>query len=212
MSDDTQFDRRWTDWAMRVQAIGQIGKTYTKDPFDRDRFDELLSIANEILASLAHTEVGKVESLFLPEKGYTTPKVDLRAGVFKEGRILMVRERSDGKWTLPGGWADILETPIEGVIREVKEESGFDIANPRLVAVIDRGAHDYRPRYPYHIYKLFFLAELVGGSATANLEVDEIGFFALEELPDLSLSRVLPQDITRLFRFASGEEKGVYCD
>ncbi|WP_286232743.1 NUDIX hydrolase [Thalassotalea sediminis] len=191
---------QWVSWVKRLQAISQTGKAYSKDKFDIERFDELASISHQMLAQLADTPVPKAENLFIPETGYPTPKVDLRAGVIKNNKILLVRERQDNRWTLPGGWADVCETPSQGIVREVYEESGFNVTNPTLVAIKDRDIHPYVPKYPQHIYKLFFLCTFESGQPLTNIEISEIDFFERDNLPELSESRVLRDDIELMFR------------
>ena len=204
----------WLDRIQLIRSIAQTGLQYCKNEYDIERYEKLQSLAYEMYEDVSNAPIEKITNFFIPDTGYATPKVDLRAGVFKEGKILLVKERSDGKWTLPGGWADVLESPSEGIIREVKEESGFDIIKPTLVAVIDREKHEYQPAYPNHIYKLFFIAELTGGEAKINLEVDEIDFFPRDQLPELSVDRVLEKDITRLFDVNNSAEAihEVYSD
>ncbi len=139
---------QWMNWAKQLQALSQAGQAYSKDKFDLERFDEIANISHQMIAQLANTSVERVEQLFVPEVGYPTPKVDLRAGVIKDGKILLVREREDNCWTMPGGWADVCETPSTGVIREVLEESGYHVSHPKLVAIKDRDVHAYLPKYP----------------------------------------------------------------
>lgn len=203
---------QWLEWAKQLQAISQIGKTYSKDPYDLERFDQIAEIAYGMFADLGAVPVEKVADLFLPESGYATPKIDLRGGVIRENEILLVLERADQRWTLPGGWADVNETPSEGVMREVFEESGLVVANPRLVAIKDRSVHPYRPTYPFHIYKMFFLCDYVSGEAQPNLEVSDVGFFALESLPPLSESRIMGEDLEMLFRYNENRDLPVYVD
>ncbi len=202
----------WLDWAKQLRAIAQTGEAYSKDPYDLERFAQVKGIAEQMFADLSDQPLERVQELFLPEKGYPTPKVDLRAGVIRDGKILLVREREDNCWTLPGGWGDVCETPSNGVVREVLEESGFVVNNPRLVAIKDRAIHPYRPEFPYHIYKLFFLCEYQGGEAQDNIEISEIDFFAPETLPHLSLSRVLPDDIQMMFDYAAQPDKPPLVD
>lgn len=202
----------WMKWAKQLQALSQAGQAYSKDKFDLERFDEIASISHQMVAQLADTSVEKVEQLFVPEAGYPTPKVDLRAGVIKDGKILLVREREDGCWTLPGGWADVCETPSEGVIREVLEESGYHVGQPKLVAIKDRDVHPYLPKFPQHIYKMFFLCTFESGQPQTNIEISDIGFFALDELPPLSQSRVLKSDIEFMFKRFKHPESEVLVD
>ncbi len=190
----------WTDWVKQIQAIAQAGQTYTKDKYDQERFDQLSELAKQMFAQLSSAPIEQIKQVFIPETGYPTPKIDLRAAVIKDNKILLVREREDNRWTLPGGWADVCETASTGVMREVEEESGYIVDNPRLIRIKDRAVHDYQPEYPFHIYKLFFLCDLVGGEAKENLEVSEIGFFAIDEIPPLSSGRTSMDDIHTAFK------------
>ncbi len=200
------------EWAKKLQAISQAGHTYSKDKFDLERFDQIQQIAFEMLSEISDEPIEKIANLLIPETGYPTPKVDVRAGVIRDNKILLVREREDGCWTLPGGWADVCETPSRGVIREVLEESGFVVRQPRLIAVKDRDVHPYTPKYPFHIYKMIFLCELVSGEAKANIEISEIDFFSFDNLPELSQGRTLPDDIKLIFEHANNPALNVYID
>lgn len=192
----------WIDWVEQIRAIAQNGITYAQDGFDLERYHQLKTIAHEMTARLTGAPVDQVDDYFLPEKGYTTPKIDLRGGVFKEGKILLVRERSDNCWALPGGWGDIGESPSKGVVREIFEESGFTANAIKLAAIRDAHQHPYHPRCPHHVYKLLFLCELTGGQATANLEISDIGFFDIQQLPELSRERTIKEDIHLLMNHA----------
>ena len=132
--------------------------------------------------------------------GYATPKVDVRGVVFRESKLLFVRENTDGgRWTLPGGWADVNESPSEATVREVREESGFETRAVKLLALYDRDRQGHVPPYPFHIYKIFFLLELIGGSATPSIETSEVAFFGEHEVPELSVARVTYDEIRRFF-------------
>lgn len=203
---------QWMNWAKQLQALSQAGQAYSKDKFDLERFDEIANISHQMIAQLANTSVERIEQLFVPEVGYPTPKVDLRAGVIKDGKILLVREREDNCWTMPGGWADVCETPSTGVIREVLEESGYHVSHPKLVAIKDRDVHAYLPKYPQHIYKMFFLCRFESGQPQTNIEISDIGFFALDELPPLSESRVLKSDIELMFQHAEYPQTEIHVD
>ncbi|WP_070964380.1 NUDIX hydrolase [Vibrio sonorensis] len=202
----------WLDWAKQLQAISQTGHAYSKDDYDLERFTQIGDIAHQMFAELSDTPVEKVKNLFISESGYPTPKVDLRAAVIKDGQILLVREREDGRWTLPGGWADVCETPSQGVVREVFEESGLVVDNPRLIAIKDRAVHDYTPVFAFHIYKFFFLCNYVSGEPTSNIEVSEVGYFSPNNLPPLSESRVLESDIETAFSCHNNPSVQVYID
>lgn len=190
---------QWLDWAQQLQAIAQTGLAYGKDVFDIERFEQIRAIAAEIAASHTNTETAVLDKLFAGEQGHATPKVDARGVVFRDDQILLVRERSDGCWTLPGGWVDIGESPAEAVVREVFEESGYETRAVKLLALYDRQKHAHPPNL-WHTYKLFFLCELIGGAAIeANTEITEVGFFPGDSLPELSVGRVTAAQITRLF-------------
>ncbi len=183
------------EFAKELQAIAQTGLHYTKDKYDRERYKRLQQMALEFITELSSVDMSLIEKFYIPEKGYATPKVDLRACIVRDNHVLLVRERSDGKWTLPGGWADQNESPSEGIIREVKEESGYEIKVKSLYALRDRDRNRYTPKYPVSIYKLFFTGTIVGGSPIETLETSELGFFSVDSLPILSEDRVLAGDI-----------------
>ncbi len=189
---------KWIEWAKRLQAIAQTGLTYAKDPFDIERYESVREVAAEIVAAHSNLELNYVRELFVSEVGHATPKVDVRGAVFRGDTILLVKERQDGRWTLPGGWADINESPSEAVVREVYEESGYRTRAVKLLALYDRNKHAHAP-YPYHAYKLFFQCELLGGAPSPSLETDDVAFFGKDEIPELSLLRVTPAQVARLF-------------
>jgi ADP-ribose pyrophosphatase YjhB (NUDIX family) len=199
----------WLAIGRELKAIAQIGLTFNRDPYDRERYERIRGLAAALIAQgSGHNMLSLVEG-FRVETGYATPKVDVRAAAFDSGRILLVREVSDGAWTLPGGWADVNESPSMSAVREVVEESGFEARAVKLAAV-----YDYRKRNrPHHldsIYKLFFICELTGGSARPSLETSEVAFFARNELPTLSVGRATAAQIERMFRHA--EEPGLPTD
>lgn len=195
-----------------IRVLSQSALQYTKDPFDRERFERLIDISSELYTELSNSDLSAVEKFFIPEFGYATPKVDLRACVIRGDKVMLVKERSDGMWTLPGGWADQNESPTEGIIREVKEESGFDISIDALYAVKDRDRNPYKPKYPVSIYKMFFTGCIDGGEPNTNIEVSDIGFFAMDGIPPLSEARVLEQDILDGYEFAKSNTIKCRCD
>ena len=191
----------WITLTNKIKAISQIGKAYSKDPFDIDRYNQLSAIANEMYAKMVNDKPETIEDFFIPDKGYATAKVDLRAGIIKDSKILLVKERRDNKWALPGGWSDVGETPSEGIIREVKEETGFIVTVNRLISIRDQSIGGYVPRYPVHVYKMFFLCDLVDGVAEKNIEISDISFFSYDSLPELSLGTTLDRDILDILRY-----------
>ncbi len=182
-----------------IRAIAQTGLHYVQDPFDKERYERLAAISHELYAMYSKADLKTIEHFFFPERGYATPKVDLRCCIIRDGKILLVKEKSDGKWTMPGGWADQNETPLQGIIREVQEEAGYQIKNCRLYAVRDRDSHPYTPKFPATVYKLFFIAEADEGHFVENTEITELDFFLPDQLPELSEDRILTEDITAGF-------------
>ena len=195
--------QNWIEWARKLQAISQTGLHFTKEQYDRERYEEIGVIAAEILASHTNLTVEKLLELNAAEFGYATPKVDVRGVVFQNNKILLVREIADaGRWTLPGGWADVNETPTQAVVREVFEESGFETQAVKLLAVYDREQQKHIPSMPYSVYKLFFHCQIIGGQPQINNEVSEIAFFDEAEIPnELSKSRVTKSQLARFFEY-----------
>lgn len=194
---------QWLVWAQRLQAIAQTGLTFAENEFDIQRYQQIRDIAAEIMAADGQEDVPLLRKLFDQQAGYATPKVDVRGVVFRDGQILMVREKLDGgRWTLPGGWADVGEAPSLAAEREVQEEAGFTVRAIKVLAVYDREKQGHPP-YIFHAYKLFFLCELLDDvqRLTPNVETEETGWFgedAIDSL-DLSTGRVLPRQLHRFF-------------
>ncbi|HPH95141.1 MAG TPA: NUDIX hydrolase [Anaerolineaceae bacterium] len=179
---------QWLKWAREIQAIGQTGLHYAEQEYDRQRYGRLVSLASEIMAAHSQAEAASLERIFLQQNGYATPKVDVRGAVFRDDKLLMVRERTDGYWSLPGGWADVNEKPSAMIEREIREESGFHARARCLVGVYEAN-HDQEPIDVFHAYKLLFLCDIVAGEAQTSYETSEVGFFTLDDLPPLSTSR-----------------------
>ncbi|MED2976943.1 NUDIX hydrolase [Bacillus swezeyi] len=201
---------KWLDWAKEMQAIAQAGLAYTKDEFDKERFERLRGLSCEIIAEYSDAGFLKVKDLFAGESGYQTPKVDVRAVIFKEEQMLFVQEKADGKWALPGGWADIGLSPKEIAVKETLEETGFKVQAQKLLAVMDKKCHNHPPS-AFHVYKMFIACDIVGGEAAAGMETKNIGFFPLEHLPELSEARNTYEQIKFLFEEKSDSGR-VYCD
>jgi ADP-ribose pyrophosphatase YjhB (NUDIX family) len=189
---------KWLARAQRLHFIAQAGLTYSRDPYDRERFGQIQAMAAEILADGMNEPIEEVLSVLRAEKGYATPKVDIRVAVFEGGRVLLVREASDGRWSLPGGWADVGEAPAAMAVREAKEESGYDVRVTKLLALLDKAAHDPSPCL-WYTYKIFFRGDLVGGAPRTGHETAEVGWFGRDELPPLSVERNTPKQVARLF-------------
>src|SRR6202162_3584590 len=176
-------DPEWLSIARELRAIAQTGLTFTADRFDRQRYERVRELAASMLAQGSGADYGVLLGTRLEHKGYATPKVDVRGAAFADGRVLMVREISDGKWTLPGGWADVNQTAGECVVREIAEESGFKARALKLAAAYDYQRSGHPPRHIDSIYKMFFICEITGGEARPSDETSEVSFFARNELP-----------------------------
>jgi ADP-ribose pyrophosphatase YjhB (NUDIX family) len=189
---------QWLKIARELRAIAQTGLAFNADGFDHQRYQRLRELAALLLAQGSAVEHESILELLRQEKGYATPKVDVRGAAFRDDRVLMVREISDGKWTLPGGWADVNQTAGECVVREIAEESGFKARALKLAAVYDYQKRN-PPRHIDSIYKMFFICEIVGGAPTASDETSEVAFFPRSGLPPLSLGRTTAAQIDRMF-------------
>jgi ADP-ribose pyrophosphatase YjhB (NUDIX family) len=184
------FEPKSVGWARELQAIAQTGLHFTESDYDRERYRKILEISIEIFANASGELPALIRGLFENQTGYATPKVDVRGVVFRDNKILLVQERSDGLWTLPGGWADVNDSPSEAVEREIGEESGFRTKAEKMLAVFDRAKHDHEPPFPFHVYKFFILCRLEGGEARTSAETTGVEFFGEDEIPPLSVSRV----------------------
>lgn len=189
----------WLNWATQLAALAQNGLTYSQSEYEIERYEHIRQIAAEMMAAGSGIDARSLIELFSGEQGYATPKVDVRGAVFRDHKILLVKEAADGAWTLPGGWADPCQSPSEAVAREVFEESGFEVRVTKLAAVYDRSKHPHKPPTPFHLYKLFFLCEITSGAPTTSHETTGVAFFAEDDIPELSISRTLPFQIARMF-------------
>jgi ADP-ribose pyrophosphatase YjhB (NUDIX family) len=192
------MEPKWLSWAKQLQAIAQSGLTYSKDKYDIERFQQIRNLSVEILNEYTEISTEKIKDLFCNETGYQTPKVDIRGAVFKEDKILLVKESIDGCWSMPGGWAEFNLSIKENIIKEIREESGLNVVPKRLIAVLDRNKHN-EPVTPYGIYKIFVLCDFVDGEFKSNIETEESGFFSLGDLPPLSLGRNTKKQIEMCF-------------
>lgn len=206
MNPGKNADDRWMDWIKQLQSIAQIGLTYTRDEYDRERYEQLRQIIKEMLVCESDVDPVRIQNFLANEKGYLTPKTDVRGIVLKNENILLVQERHDGLWTLPGGWADVTLSASENVVKEIEEESGLKTKAVRLLAVYDRRKHGHHPPWPVDVYKYFFLCELIGGELQTTLETTDAGFFPLDDLPPLSLARVTEKQILRLMALVQNPE------
>ena len=189
--------RKWLDWAVELQALAQAGLFYSKDIYDIERFQRIREIAAEMLVTPSGLPAEKVRDLFCGDTGYQTPKLDTRAAVFRDDKILLVQE-NNGLWSLPGGWVDVDLSVGENAVKEVMEEAGLDVRADRIIAVQDRKKHNPEI-YAYNITKVFILCELLGGSFRPNSETIDSGYFSPDDLPPLSENKNTVQQIRMCF-------------
>lgn len=198
----TFYEPEWLRWARRIQALSQSGLAFTQDEYDRERYQQLQSLAADMLAYCSQSPAQAYRAACVEQTGYATPKVDVRGAVFHNNQLLLVRETADqGRWTLPGGWADVNESPSQCVVKEVQEECGLVVRPTKLAAVWDRARHPHRPLYAFHIYKLFFVCDVLGGQLQDSHETSEARFFSLDALPPadtMSVGRVLDYQLQRM--------------
>jgi len=191
-------DPQWLRWTKRLQAIAQDGLTYSHDDYDLGRYEQLRELAAEMLAAHSTGTLEEARDLLVLETGPATPKVDVRAAVFENDRILLVKEPDETGWAVPGGWADVDETPSEAAARETLEESGYSVRPVRLLAAYDRERHGH-PSMAYHVYTLVYLCELLAEERLTDVDTHGVGFFGEQEIPDLSITRITRAQISHLF-------------
>ena len=195
----------WLNIAKRLEAIAQTGFTYSKDDYDKERYQEIRDISHQIFNHYTDAPFEQIKNLFSTENGYPTPKVDIRGVIFQKKQILLVREKLDGLWALPGGWADIGYTPAEVVVKEVKEEAGLKVKPVKLLAVFDKKCHRHPPS-AWHVYKMFIRCTISGGALSPGMETSEVEFFDRDKLPELSVERNTMEQIHLLFEYEQNPE------
>jgi ADP-ribose pyrophosphatase YjhB (NUDIX family) len=209
--DMEKKQKTWLEWAREIEAIAQTGMHYTQDEFDRQRYQRLMQISAEMISAKAEVPVNFLMDIFTTQVGYATPKVDVRAAIFKEDRLLMVKERTDEGWTMPGGWADVGDVPSQAAEREAWEEAGLQVKARKLIGVYD--ANRKGPLELFHAYKIVYLCELVGGEPTTSHETIEVAFFSMKDMPaKLSGERTLPRHIQDAFAARSNPQIATVFD
>jgi ADP-ribose pyrophosphatase YjhB (NUDIX family) len=183
--------------ARRLQALARTGLHFCSSEFDRERYEQVEQLAMELLGVETKADQERLRALWSREDGYVTPKIEVRGAVFRDGRVLLVRERADGLWTLPGGWADVNESPSQAIEKEIEQESGFRTRAVKLAALYDRSRHGHG-EFPFHAWKAFFLCEITGGEARGSYETEGVAFFESGALPPMSLGRSTPRQVLRM--------------
>ncbi len=202
---------RWLELAREVQAIAQTGLHYAENEYQVERFSRLAEIAAEMISMNSNLEYAPLADAFRAQIGYATPRVDVRAAVFRDGKLLMVRERQDEGWTLPGGWADVGDVPSQAAERETWEEAGFHVKARRLIGVYD--ANRVGPLQVFHAVKLLFLCELLDGEAHTSRETSAVSFFGADEIPAvLSGERTKPRHIADAFAALADPDRPTVFD
>lgn len=201
----------WLKWAIEIQSLAQSGLAYADNVYDIERYERLREISAEMLNQKTDISLEKIKSIFCNETGYQTPKIDTRAVIFKDNKILLTHE-NNGTWSLPGGWCDILESVASNTIKEVKEETGLDVETKSLIAVQDRNKHN-KPIYAYGVCKFFILCNIIGGEFKENIETTEIGYFSLKDLPkNLANEKCTQKQIEMCFKAIQDENWKVPFD
>ena len=208
--NNTFAENPWLKWAMELQFLAQGGLTYSKDLFDISRFERIREISAEMMSYKTGFSLEHVKEVFCNEKGFQTPKLDTRAAIFKDNKILLVKENT-GVWSLPGGWVDVNESVMSNTIKEVKEESGYDAIPIKLIAVQDRKKHNM-PLYAYGVCIVFVLCEIIGGDFETNIETVERGFFGLHELPKLATEKNTKKQIEMCFNAYNSKNWKTFFD
>jgi len=190
---------RTLELARRLHALARTGLHFCSNEYDRERYVEIEQIAAELLSGPVPADRDALLDLWRNESGYVTPKIEVRGAAFQDGRVLLVRETADGRWTLPGGWADVNESPSQAIEKEIEQESGFRARAVKLAALYDRSRHGHGESL-HHGWKAFFLCEITGGEARGSYETDAVGFFLPDELPPMSLGRSTPRQVARMLQ------------
>jgi len=190
-------NEQWLKWAVELQSLAQAGLTYGKDVYDHERYERIRAISAEIMSHMTDIPFEKVKGLFCNETGYQTPKLDTRAAIFDNNKILLVKE-NNGKWSLPGGWCDVNVSIGENTIKEVKEESGLDVVADRIIAIQDRAKHNL-PLYAYGVCKVFVQCSVIGGQFEKNIETTEYCYFSANDLPKLATEKNNEEQIKMCF-------------
>ncbi|HSL90313.1 MAG TPA: NUDIX hydrolase [Ignavibacteriaceae bacterium] len=208
---ETEKIPRWLEIARELQQLAQTGLAFAENEYEKKRYDRLNEIAVEIVDSNTQLEKESVKKIFMKQPGYATPKIDVRAAVMKDGKILLVQETTDSLWAMPGGWADVGDIPSEVAIRETKEESGFDVKPVKVIGVFDANRAG-RPLEFFHAFKIVFLCELTGGEAKPSSETLDVIFFSFDELPELSLNRTNLKHIEEIKLHLINPERKTFFD
>ena len=206
-----QKNEKWLQWAIELQSLAQAGLTYGKDAYDLERYERIRDISAEMISYKSDISIEKVKDLFCNETGYQTPKIDTRAAIFENDKILLVQE-NNGKWSLPGGWCDVNISIGENAVKEVKEESGLDVTADSIIAIQDRAKHNL-PLYAYGVCKVFVLCSIVGGCFCENIETTGFEYYSENNLPELATEKNTAEQIKMCFdAYRAGDKWTTFFD
>ncbi|NTW72608.1 MAG: NUDIX hydrolase [Eubacteriaceae bacterium] len=198
--------------AKQIQAYAKTGLHYVENEYEIDRYNQIMEASVSILSTLSSQDPERVSMVLHSESLYVTPKVDLRIVVFDEkGRFLMVKEKVDGKWTLPGGFCDVGYSPSEIAVKETQEEAGIDVKPVKLLGVLDKTKHGH-PKSIYYLYTIFFLCEKTGGIEAPGMETLDVDYFAIDALPELSIPRITKEQLEMMHEFYKNPDKPAVFD
>ena len=202
---------KWLKWAREIQQLSQTGLAFAVTDYERQRYKRLTEITAKIVEHHTSLEKEAVEKVLMKQPGYATPKIDIRAAVIKDDKILLVQERSDERWAMPGGWADVGDIPSEVAVRETKEESGYDVKPIKVIGVFDANRSGGQLEF-FHAFKIVFLCELTGGEAATSDETQDVNFFAFDELPPLSLNRTNDKHLKEILAHLKDPQQSTFFD
>ncbi len=202
---------KWLEIAREIQQLSQTGLAFAETKYEKERYTRLLEITAEIIEHHTQLEKEAVKKVMMKQPGYATPKIDVRAAVIKDNKILLVQERSDKRWAMPGGWADVGDIPSEVASRETKEESGYDVKPVKIIGVYDANRMGGQLEF-FHAFKIVFLCELTGGEAATSDETQDVGFFPFDELPPLSHNRTNDKHIKEIIAHLKDPSRPTYFD
>lgn len=204
------METKWIEWAREIYSLSQAGLTYSKNEFDLERYKRLQEITAEMIENQSGLSKESVLQSFSMQAGYVTPKIDVRGAIIRENKILLIQEKADGKWAMPGGWADLGDAPASVAEREVWEESGYRVKAEKVVAVID--ANRIKPMEFYHAFKIIFLCKLIGGEPQISHETLAVDFFELNNIPSLSIYRTNENMLKEVFEHIKDPARPTYFD
>jgi len=202
---------QWLKWARKIQQLSQTGLAFAVTDYEKQRYKQLTEITAEIVEHHTSLEKAAIENVLMKQPGYATPKIDIRAAVIEDNKILLVQERSDERWAMPGGWADVGDIPSEAVIRETKEESGYDVKPTKVIGVFDANRLGGQLEF-FHAFKIVFLCEFIGGEAATSDETQDVSFFSFDDLPPLSLNRTNDKHIKEIIAHIKKPHREAFFD